>query len=260
MERSVHFVDVMLGMTIVMGQVFMAMDFWRGKKRSRIRKVQILLLAHGLGFWLVITHQWEWLRFGSAVLLLLVMLGTRARAKKNPVGFLLRVTGMGIVLAAEIIFDVGKKLLPSGAGFHFVLQLSGTALLAAGVVIAIAARKYLGHQLAIAGNQSRTEVVVDGGPFGLVRHPLYAGAFLVTIGLGVVMRSIFVLAGGALLVALPLHLTALREEKELLRAQVGYERYFQIVQNRYFPWAQLKHTVVYTLGLLRPTPAKGGKT
>lgn len=230
----VHFVDKFFGIGLVMSLVLMATGFWRGAKRSRRRKLAILAFAHLVGIGLVTPTGWAGERFAIAVVLLALMVLVRYRSGRNPLAFLLRVAAMGAILALEILLDLGKGWLPLGPEGHLTLQVVGIGFFIAGLGIAIWAKRTLGSQLAIAGTTSRTEVLVDSGPFALVRHPLYSGAFLVTVGLGVVMRSPIVLVGGLLLVASMLNKLAYDEERRLLEAGIGYADY-QARVPRYVP-------------------------
>ncbi len=67
--------------------------------------------------------------------------------------------------------------------------------------------------------------VVDSGPYGIVRHPIYAGIILAAIAAAAIRGTGLALAGAALL-ALSLYVKA-RLEETFLRHELGepYERY-----------------------------------
>lgn len=72
--------------------------------------------------------------------------------------------------------------------------------------------------------------VVSDGPYGLVRHPLYAAAFLIWFGLAIAFSS---LAAALIAVCdvIPGYLVYMRAEEEMLLAQLGdpYRAYRQRV-------------------------------
>jgi protein-S-isoprenylcysteine O-methyltransferase Ste14 len=76
--------------------------------------------------------------------------------------------------------------------------------------------------------------VVDTGPYAVVRHPMYAGAAMLIVGLPLWLGSI-----AATLVALaPIAVVALRavfEEQFLRRELAGYEDYMRRVRWRLVP-------------------------
>jgi len=83
--------------------------------------------------------------------------------------------------------------------------------------------------------RERQQRVVDTGPYRVVRHPMYAGAALLLIGMPLWLGS----TAGALLAALPIGLLAFRiriEERFLARELSGYEAYARRVRYRLVPF------------------------
>jgi protein-S-isoprenylcysteine O-methyltransferase Ste14 len=81
----------------------------------------------------------------------------------------------------------------------------------------------------------RRQRVIDGGPYRVIRHPIYAGAALFLIGMALWLRS----TAAALVALLPIAMLVLRlmVEERFLRAQLpGYPEYCARVRYRFIPW------------------------
>ena len=82
--------------------------------------------------------------------------------------------------------------------------------------------------------EERQQVVVDTGPYRIVRHPMYAGAIPLTIGMPLWLGSY----AGVILAAAPIATLVLRvvaEERFLRRELRGYEEYRRRVRWRLVP-------------------------
>jgi protein-S-isoprenylcysteine O-methyltransferase Ste14 len=83
--------------------------------------------------------------------------------------------------------------------------------------------------------EERRHSVVDTGLYGVVRHPMYAGAALLLIGMPLWLESY----AGALLAIVPIGILAMRilvEEKFLKRELQGYDAYTKKVRSRLIPF------------------------
>jgi protein-S-isoprenylcysteine O-methyltransferase Ste14 len=80
----------------------------------------------------------------------------------------------------------------------------------------------------------RGHVVVQSGPYAVVRHPGYAGAILVTLATPMVLGSIAAL-GLALLTVLLTVLRTWLEDETLKRELTGYQAYAEKVHYRLVP-------------------------
>jgi protein-S-isoprenylcysteine O-methyltransferase Ste14 len=76
--------------------------------------------------------------------------------------------------------------------------------------------------------------VIDTGPYAYVRHPMYAGAFWLLVGIPLALGSWWGL--GLILPFLPVLLWRLLDEEKILNAQLrGYTEYTQKVRCRLIP-------------------------
>ena len=80
----------------------------------------------------------------------------------------------------------------------------------------------------------RGQHVIDTGVYGIVRHPMYLGASLVSVGVGLLLGSVCGLLAGLAIVGL-LILRIFGEEKLLARDLEGYRAYREKVPYRLMP-------------------------
>ena len=112
----------------------------------------------------------------------------------------------------------------------------GLALLIAGLRIAyVALRENAFAALVVKYQEERQQTVIDAGVYSIVRHPLYAGSVLLTVGIPLWLESY----PAALLASVPIATIALRtlfEERFLRRELKGYDAYTQRVRYRLIPF------------------------
>jgi protein-S-isoprenylcysteine O-methyltransferase Ste14 len=111
-----------------------------------------------------------------------------------------------------------------------LLAWSGVGLELFGVVLSQVSRVYMGRSFGILpGNRG----IVSKGPFRLVRHPIYAGWFLLTVGYLASypswMNCLITLA------TLPFMMWRIRLEEDLLDADPDYREYRRLVPFRLLP-------------------------
>ena len=90
---------------------------------------------------------------------------------------------------------------------------------------------YLSRTIEVQENQK----VVDSGPYGIVRHPMYSATVFLFLSMPLVLGSLpsFVI----MLVYIPLIIKRIRnEEKVLLNGLAGYDGYCKKVKYRLFPF------------------------
>ena len=77
--------------------------------------------------------------------------------------------------------------------------------------------------------------VIDTGPYGYVRHPMYAGAFWLFVGMPLALGSWWSL--GLIVLFMPILLWRLLDEERILRKDLqGYTEYTQKVRYRLIPF------------------------
>jgi len=100
-------------------------------------------------------------------------------------------------------------------------QYAADALLAAGTAWSVWSLRYLGRNLSVF---AQARELVDGGPYRWIRHPLYAGEIVSSLGLAIFAGTLA--AFGVLLAFCALQgYRVLREEQVLLQALPRYRSY-----------------------------------
>jgi protein-S-isoprenylcysteine O-methyltransferase Ste14 len=118
---------------------------------------------------------------------------------------------------------------PAGATLGFILFFAGWWL------VYRAQRENAFASAVVRHQAERGQTVVDTGPYAVVRHPMYAGAIPLVLGLPLALGSY---AGAALaLVPLVVALPRIFIEERLLRRELpGYEAYLARVRWRLVPY------------------------
>ena len=88
---------------------------------------------------------------------------------------------------------------------------------------------------AVRIQSDRGQTVVSTGPYRHVRHPLYAGFILFTVGTALLLGSAYGVLGALVLNAL-IAWRATREEQVLQRELAGYREYMTRVKYRFIPY------------------------
>jgi protein-S-isoprenylcysteine O-methyltransferase Ste14 len=115
------------------------------------------------------------------------------------------------------------------------LQVLGFALLCLGsylVMLTFKANSYAAPVVKI--QKERGHQVVTSGPYAYVRHPMYSGALLVSVGVPLLLGSWWGLAAGALLLV-AIGVRAALEERTLKAELEGYADYATKVRYRLVP-------------------------
>jgi protein-S-isoprenylcysteine O-methyltransferase Ste14 len=100
-------------------------------------------------------------------------------------------------------------------------QLAADLLLASGTAWSVWSLRSLGRNLSVL---AQARAVADRGPYRFVRHPLYTGELVSTLGLALAAGTPAAFACWVGLVGLQVY-RALREEQVLLQALPGYRAY-----------------------------------
>ncbi|MBD2497906.1 isoprenylcysteine carboxylmethyltransferase family protein [Nostoc sp. FACHB-280] len=88
---------------------------------------------------------------------------------------------------------------------------------------------------AVKHQADRQQTVIDTGVYGVVRHPMYAGAVLVMVGMSLWLESV----AAALLAIIPIAILVVRiqfEEQFLRQELQGYDTYTQKVRYKLLPY------------------------
>ena len=130
-----------------------------------------------------------------------------------------------IVVGAVLLFHRTSEALGAGriwhVGYDGAYGLAGVAI--AGFLFTWWARLHLGRLWSGAVTRKEGHRVVDTGPYAIVRHPIYTGLLLATLGTAVAEATIPALTG-LVLISFGFWLKA-RLEERFLTAELGAEAY-----------------------------------
>jgi protein-S-isoprenylcysteine O-methyltransferase Ste14 len=113
---------------------------------------------------------------------------------------------------------------------------SGLVLVVAGWwIMTLALREHAFAAPAVRHQEERQQIVVDSGVHGVVRHPMYAGAVPLLVGMPLWLES----SAAAMLASFPIGTLAVRvlvEERFLRQERAGYDAYTERVRYRLIPF------------------------
>lgn len=145
-----------------------------------------------------------------------------------------------ITLLTAVLFGTGV-LLTMGVGREFLLlqsvpaTLLGTGLTLGGMLGTFYCRAYLGRFWTAEVALQPDHQVVDQGPYGLVRHPIYTAAVVMYAGTALVFPTVWTVASVVIVILAYAFKTA-DEDRYLAQTLVGYADYQQRVPYRLLPW------------------------
>jgi protein-S-isoprenylcysteine O-methyltransferase Ste14 len=128
-----------------------------------------------------------------------------------------QVAGM---LATFALGFVGPRW-PEGVDATFVVL--GVCLIALGTAALVAGGAFLGTSLTPYPRPKADGTLREDGVYGIVRHPMYGGGILMTIGWSLASRPLALV--GAVLLGLYLDRKSAREERWLVEHYDAYEVY-----------------------------------
>jgi len=148
------------------------------------------------------------------------------------VGLMLTIAGGTIVITVGgVAVLLGLATAPTGP----VSSTLGLLLTAAGIGGTWYARHYLGRFWTAEAAVQEEHQIVDTGPYALVRHPIYAAAILLYLGVGLALGSWW--AWGAVVLVIAAYAWKARLEDRLLEAELpGYKAYRRKTRYRLIPW------------------------
>jgi protein-S-isoprenylcysteine O-methyltransferase Ste14 len=132
-------------------------------------------------------------------------------------------TGSVTARVAAVVATWAPFVIPwlHGAPPGPVWQGVSDVLLLAGTAWAVWSLRSLGRNLSVI---AQVRDVADGGPYRWIRHPLYAGEIVSTLGLAIAAHSLAAIAVWLGICALQAY-RAVREEQLLLAVLPGYGAY-----------------------------------
>jgi len=177
-----------------------------------------------LGFWknFVQTGKWTsllWMVSEGLVILLLVFRRESHRLSRNPWDWIVALGGSFTVL---LVRPATTAIAP---------EFIGVALQLAGTVFEIYAKVFLGRSFGIV---AADRGIVVGGPYRIVRHPIYLGYFVTHVG--------FLLADWSprnialYIVFYFFQISRILAEERILRESESYRAYCQRVRYRVIPF------------------------
>lgn len=121
---------------------------------------------------------------------------------------------------------------PDGA--RWPLKAAAVLLVAAGGLVLVTAGRALGSGLTPFPRPPEGGQLVESGPYGVVRHPIYSGGLLIAAGISIAL-SPWALVVTALL-AVFWALKASLEERFLLEQYPGYAGYCERTRHKLVPY------------------------
>ena len=159
-----------------------------------------------------------WIASEGLVVVLYIIRRRSDQVSTNPLDWLVAVGGSLIFLMAR------------PADYALVPQAVALALQMTGLGVQVAGKAVLGRSFgAVAANRG----VVTGGPYRLVRHPIYLGYLLTHVGFflaDVSLRNILVYSVGYCF-----QIARIVAEERMLRRDASYSRYCELVHYRLIP-------------------------
>jgi protein-S-isoprenylcysteine O-methyltransferase Ste14 len=162
--------------------------------------------------------------------LLVVVLVVRVRSTDDPLPEPMRpapgeplwlTTAHHVLLAVVLLGAPVERALLGGAASG---RGPGAVLFAAGVVLYRVAGRALGDALSPFTEPRAGAALVTGGPYAMLRHPMYASQALVAVGAPLFLGARWMLLPAALDLVV-LGLRAVREDDALARTFPEYSRY-----------------------------------
>jgi protein-S-isoprenylcysteine O-methyltransferase Ste14 len=116
------------------------------------------------------------------------------------------------------LLEVEGAVEPVAALDSPLVHVAGIVLYAAGLAICVAAQLAMGASWRIGVDEAESTELVTGGPFAIVRNPIYSGVIPLVAGLTLLAPNAVALAAFAALIAALEIQVRLVEEPHLLRA------------------------------------------
>ena len=225
--------------------------------KVNITELVIRIVLTAVGFGLVLFLPAGTLAWPAACVYLVLLFGftigiTIWLARFNPELLEERMSGIGKPGQKRWDKIFLALLLPVFFGWYVVMALDAVRfrwsrvprwleLIGAGILLAAFYIFYLTFREntflspAVRIQTDRGQTVVSTGPYRHVRHPLYAGFILFTLGTALMLGSAYGVVGALVLNGL-IAWRAAREEQVLQRELANYSEYMTKVKYRFFPY------------------------
>ncbi len=139
------------------------------------------------------------------------------------------------MIAVFYLSPVEYIFLPTNLPHDNWMAYAGLILVIVGTVLFVWARRELGKNYSGHLSVKTEQALVQSGPYRLIRHPAYAGYFLMALGISLGYASIFGLA--SVLGLLLIFSNRIRLEEQLLIAHFGEAyRQYAVRTKRFIPW------------------------
>jgi protein-S-isoprenylcysteine O-methyltransferase len=140
-----------------------------------------------------------------------------ARARSDRTAVAMSLGFFGVLLAGA--FDLGAS--DGSVGFAgWICRAVGLAVIAAGFSLRVAAARALGSNFGVGISTAEDQLLVENGPYRLIRHPTYTALLLVGIGTAIALRSPLAFAV-TLMLWLPTALVRMGKEEQMLLERFG---------------------------------------
>ena len=148
-----------------------------------------------------------------------------SRTQKQASGGRSRAHYLPLAIGAFLLFGEPLDFSPAGLRWHPPPWAADAmvVLTVLGIGFAWWARIHLGKLWSSAVTLKADHRIVDTGPYGIVRHPIYTGILLAIVASAAVRATAVALLGAAIVI-LGLYFKA-RVEEQFLREQLGAEAY-----------------------------------
>jgi protein-S-isoprenylcysteine O-methyltransferase Ste14 len=128
----------------------------------------------------------------------------------------------GVLLVAEAATGIAG---PAAEGtFRLVLAVAGLAGIGIGGLLAVRGVADLRESLTPLPHPRDGATLVDTGSYAMVRHPIYGGIVIASLGWGLLVASVPAVLGAAVILGF-FRLKSAREEAWLVARYPGYEAY-----------------------------------
>jgi protein-S-isoprenylcysteine O-methyltransferase Ste14 len=130
----------------------------------------------------------------------------------------------GVLLALIVVSPQAGGQPAWPAPWSLLARAAGLLLMGVGAALAGAGVLRLGDNLSPLPHPKEGAVLVEGGVYGVVRHPIYAGLILGSFGWGLLTNSVVTVALAAALLVL-FEFKSRREERQLALKFPAYAEY-----------------------------------